>query len=533
MATNNMHNLTTLIKRLEAATSRLEDMAASSIELPTINGAPTTPAPTGPLPAPPPPKAAEPKPVVATLPESVEDFDTFIAGPVRKFVNLSEELGGAVAEQASGVSRAFAAQRKFILITTKAKKPKMTDPIFMQLLKPLQDSITSVSDIRDANRGTPAFNQLSAVSESIGVLAWVTVEPKPHKHVEESMGSAQYWGNRVLNEHKESGPKQVEWIQSYYNVFKELTEYVKQTFPIGIQWNIDGVPAEQAMKLVESNQSSPPPQPQPATGGAPPPPPPPGPPPPPIKFDNAPPPPPPSGAGAGAGLEAVFNELNKGSDVTKGLRKVNADQMTHKNPSLRAGATVPQRSDSASSVSSNRGKSPAPGKKPKPESMRTKKPPVKKLDGNKWIIENFENESAPITIEASIAHSILISRCSKTTIIVQGKANAISIDNSPRLSLVIDSLVSSVDVIKSANFALQVMGTLPTILLDSVDGAQIYLGKESMQTEVFSSKSSGINLNIIEGNEDEDYKEVPLPEQLRSYITAEGKIVSEIVEHAG
>ncbi len=68
--------------------------------------------------------------------------------------------------------------------------------------------------------------------------------------------------------------------------------------------------------------------------------------------------------------------------------------------------------------------------------------------------------------------------------------------------------------------------------MDSVDGAQIYLGKESMQTEVFSSKCSGINLNIIQG-EDEDYKEVPLPEQLRTIITEDGKVVSEIVEHAG
>jgi adenylyl cyclase-associated protein len=117
---------------------------------------------------------------------------------------------------------------------------------------------------------------------------------------------------------------------------------------------------------------------------------------------------------------------------------------------------------------------------------------------------------------------------------IKGKANAISIDNSPRLSLVIESLVSAVDVIKSANFALQVTGTLPTLLLDSVDGAQVYLGKESLTTEVFSSKCSGINLNLFEGTEDDgEYKEVPLPEQLRSYIDKDGKVVSEIVEHAG
>ncbi|KUJ17089.1 uncharacterized protein LY89DRAFT_669512 [Mollisia scopiformis] len=519
-------DLTAIINRLEAATSRLEDMAASAID---ISGAPA-PAPTGPLPPPPVTARAapeQPKPVQEALPESVEDFDAFITGPVKKYVNLSDELGGLVAEQASAVLRAFAEQRKFILITTKAKKPDMNGPAFMQLLKPFNQLISTVTELREGNRGSPVFNQLSAVSESISVLAWVTADSKPHKVVEESLGSAQYWGNRVLKEYKEKDPKQVEWIQAYYQVFKELIEYVKQTFPSGMAWNPKGVTAEEAMKAVEQNQPSPPaPHPK-AVAGAPPPPPPPGPPPPPMMIDDKPAP----VADAG-GLGAVFSELNKGSDVTKGLRKVTADQMTHKNPSLRAGATVPTRSDSASSISSNRGKSPAPGKKPKPESMRTKKPPVKKLDGNKWLIENYDNETQPVEIEASISHSILISRCNKTTIIIKGKANAISIDNSPRLSLLVESLVSSIDVIKSSNFALQILGVVPTILMDSVDGAQVYLSKDSLNTEVFSSKCSSINLLLPEGD-DGDYKEEALPEQIRTFISKDGKAVSEIVEHAG
>lgn len=73
----------------------------------------------------------------------------------------------------------------------------------MELLKPLQEAITSVNDIRDANRGKPFFNHLSAVSESISVLGWVTYEPKPHKFVESCLESAQFWGNRVLKEFKE------------------------------------------------------------------------------------------------------------------------------------------------------------------------------------------------------------------------------------------------------------------------------------------------------------------------------------------
>ncbi|KAI0997800.1 Adenylyl cyclase-associated protein [Podosphaera aphanis] len=529
--TNNMHNLTTLIKRLEAATSRLEDIASVTIPMPKVNSV-TAPAPTGPLPAPPKRVSSSPGPPPESFPESVEEFNAFISGPVQKFVNESEELGGPIAEQARSLLKAFLGQRRLIFITTKAKKPDISSANFMQLLKPLQESITAVSEIRDSNRGSTIFNHLSAVSESIGVLAWITDDTKPQRHVEEFLGSAQYWGNRVLKEYKDKDPKHVMWIQSYYNVFKELGEYVKQIFPTGILWNPMGSTVEEAIEAVEKCTFLDAPHTATSKSSAPPPPPPPGPPPPPIKFDdqsnNAP-------SGNAGGLGAVFVELNKGAEVTKGLKKVTADQMTHKNPSLRGGATVLGRSDSNTSVSSvGRSKSPLPGKKPKPENMRTKKPPVKKLDGNKWIIENFENEPQPIKIDALISHSIIISRCSKTTIIVQGKANAISVDNSPRLSLIIDSLVSSVDVIKSSSFAIQVLGSLPTILMDSVDGAQIYLGKDSLATEIFSSKSTGINLNILDSSkEEEDYKEVPVPEQIRTWIDEKGNVKSEIVEHSG
>ena len=112
------------------------------------------------------------------------------------------------------------------------------------------------------------------------------------------------------------------------------------------------------------------------------------------------------------------------------------------------------------------------------------------------------------------------------------KANAISIDSSSQISLVIDSLVSSVDVIKTPRFEMQVLGTLPTIMLDQVDGASIYLSRESLETEVFTSKCSAVNINVPGRTEEDDYKECPLPEQIKSVIR-NGAVVNEIVEHAG
>lgn len=171
----------------------------------------------------------------------------------------------------------------------------------------------------------------------------------------------------------------MEWVRAYYKVWKDLIEYVQQNFPQGLLWNPKGLEASEAAKIADAQDGTPaaphPSAPAPAAGGPPPPPPPPPGPPPKLELPN-----PSKASPAAGGLGAVFSELNKGSAVTQGLKHVSANEMTHKNPSLRAGAVVPE------GATISRAKSPAPGKKPKPESMRTKKPPVKTLEGNKWLI---------------------------------------------------------------------------------------------------------------------------------------------------
>jgi adenylyl cyclase-associated protein len=87
-------------------------------------------------------------------------------------------------------------------------------------------------------------------------------------------------------------------------------------------------------------------------------------------------------------------------------------------------------------------------------------------------------------------------------------------------------------VIKCPSFAVQILEKVPTILLDQVDSAQIYLSKDSLDTEIFTSKCSSININLPPEQEDDDYKEEPIPEQFRSFVKG-GKLVTEIVEHSG
>lgn len=101
--------------------------------------------------------------------------------------------------------RGFQEQRKFLLITTRAAKPDL--PVYQNLLKPINEALMAVGEIKDSNRPDPMYTQLSAVADGIMMLAWVTVDSRPYKHVDECLGSAQFFGNRVLKEQKDKHDK--------------------------------------------------------------------------------------------------------------------------------------------------------------------------------------------------------------------------------------------------------------------------------------------------------------------------------------
>lgn len=518
--------LTLLVRRLEAATSRLEDIAASASDTPQSGTGPDsskTPSINGdhglsrsvPLAASQPGEATK-----EPLPPTVEAFDTLLGDELAAFSDVSEKLGDPITKQSNLFCDAFRAQRQVLLVATKAKAPEDTDSIWQELLSDLIKHVQSIQSIRDEQRKSPAENHLAMIADGSGILSWVQVKPGADKYVEEVLGGARMYGNRIMTAHKGKDTADPDWVKAFVNLCGALIAYIKEHHARGLQWNASGVTVEEALKEVRSGPTS--------KGSAVVPPPPP--PPPPPSFDTPPAPPQPAlRSPPGGDMSSVFADLNRGESVTSGLKKVDKSQMTHKNPSLRSQDAAPtlDRSDSSSS---GRGKSPQPPRKP--ESMRQKKPSKKELEGNKWTIENFENEQTPIELEATRNQSILVSKCKGVTIKVNGKANAISLDGCSKTDMLIESLVSSVDVINSSSFRLQVMGSLPAVQLDKVDGAIIFLSKESLHTEVYTSKCSSINITLPPAGDEDDSTECPVPEQIKSTVV-DGKLVNEIVKQEG
>ena len=216
---------------------------------------------------------------------------------------------------------------------------------------------------------------------------------------------------------------------------------------------------------------------------------------------------------AGSDMNSVFADLNKGSAVTSGLRKVDKSQMTHKNPALRD--TAPVRAAAGTTIK-------------KADTTAAKRPPKLELEGTKWVVENYENESSLVLNDVKLNHTVYVYGCKNTNIQIKGKFNAITLDNCKKTGLVLDTLVSSVEIVKCQSFALQVMDQCPTIMCDSCDSGQIYLSSTGLACELLTSKCSSINVNIP--TDDGAYKEEAVPEMLK-HVVVDGKLATTLVEY--
>lgn len=391
---------------------------------------------------------------------------------------------------------------------------KPTGAALPGLLKPQADAIGAIMEAKDklgrTKEGRDWAEAFSVLAEGAGAWGWVQVEPAPAPYVGEMKNASQFWVDRVIKRHKDAKPDAVAWARSFTGLIDALQKYVKQWHTTGVAWNPQG-PVPPA--TVPSATAPP------AAAAAPPPPP-----PPPAAAA-------PSSGGGGGGTAALLADLNKGGAITSGLRKVDSSMQTHKNPELRAGGTVP---DTAQKTSPQRASPPPIKAKPSAFTKQpTKKPPKLELeDGNKWIVEYQEDNRQIEITDTALHHTVHIFGCKNSVIRVHGKINAVTMLNCKKTSLIVDAAVSSLSITSSPSFEVQITGLVPTIQIDTTDSGQVYLSKECLDTvEIITSKTSALNISIPTSDEG-DYKETPVPEQMRSKVV-NGKLVTEIVEHAG
>lgn len=357
---------------------------------------------------------------------SIAEFEQIVDTNFSEYLQLSNVIGGQVAEQAAIVKRAIDEERKLLNLADQCRKP--TDAQIQKLIQPLAGHIEQVQQLREKNRTSALFNHLSTISESVPALGWVVVAPTPGPYVKEMRDSGQFYGNKVLVAYKGKDANHVNWVNAWIEFLTSLHTYIRQLHTTGLVWNAKGCDPNQCISSAGCQTAS-------NAGGAPPPPPPP---PMPALSTAAP-------ADTTEIRSALMKDLNIGTDITKGLRRVTADQQTHKNPELRSQPGLVQKTTGA-------GQSQQPTKTLKDITH----PPKLCLEGRKWLVE-YQVDQKDLTIQVNeMSESIHMYKCKNTLLIIKGKANSLILDSCVKTSVVFDDIVSSVEFVNCQDVKAQV-----------------------------------------------------------------------------
>uniref|UniRef100_A0A915C4V9 C-CAP/cofactor C-like domain-containing protein n=2 Tax=Parascaris univalens TaxID=6257 RepID=A0A915C4V9_PARUN len=427
------------------------------------------------------------------LPPCVRQYDDTVEEPLQRFLRLSCDIGGDVKMMGEKVSSAFTQQRNFIWNAAGQKEPSATE--LTEKLSTLVKLLEEIGALKESKRNTPQFNHLSAVSEGIQALGWLTVKPTPAPFVKDMNDASMFYVNRVRNEHKNGDKIHLEWTKSWVDLLNSLQTYVRQVHTTGLVWNSNpGACAAVSAARGSSPQSAS----APSAGAAPPPPPPPPVLPPDLLST--------SGKSSSADRAALFAEINKGEDITKGLRKVTADMQTHKNPALRA------QGQASGDITKCESKT-TPSTAKKDEVVKPAKTWLE--NGKQWNVEYHKNNQNIIVEITDMKQTVYVFKCEGSVIQVKGKVNSITLDSCKKTSIVFDSLLSQVEVINCQGVQIQTLGAMPTLSIQKTDGCQVYLSKEAMGAEIVTSKSSEMNV-LVPTDISGDFMEFPVPEQFKT-----------------
>jgi len=153
-----------------------------------------------------------------------------------------------------------------------------------------------------------------------------------------------------------------------------------------------------------------------------------------------------------------------------------------------------------------------------------------RLENKKRFVENLDGKTDIVIDQVEIKHSIYIYKCKNCLVTVKGKVSSVALDSCTKTGVIFDTAVVSLEMVNCKGTKAQVNVSVPSITVDNTSGATIFLAKDAQGAEVYTSKSTEVNLNVAK--EDGDFQETPIPSQFVTKFT-NGKWHTAAVEHVG
>jgi len=224
---------------------------------------------------------------------------------------------------------------------------------------------------------------------------------------------------------------------------------------------------------------------------------------------------------AAAPVNPLFAALNKGGDITKGLKKVTRD-MTNKDKKISGKIEEKEAPKKAAAPAKK-----AAAKKVKPPSMSKK--------GFRLWVENYTSGVEEIT-DVGLKNEVYLCNCSNAGFKISAKVKCVTIDSCKKVQIEIGDVLTGVDMINSRGCTLYLKQQVPTLNIDKCEAPRVVMFQECLdqQPQVITSMTSDMNISLPGATADDDFKDVPIPYQYITTVDPKTREVTTVaMQHSG
>jgi len=154
-----------------------------------------------------------------------------------------------------------------------------------------------------------------------------------------------------------------------------------------------------------------------------------------------------------------------------------------------------------------------------------------KTERDRVFVENYGKDTKdPVVVKPELKETVYIGNCTGGSFKVETKCKGVTINKCDNITIQLPPVVGNTEVMNCKKTHLHFTSTCPIIQVDGSERVSIHLSKDGVdqKTRIYTAKSSSVNVYIPGAKEDDDEIEVPVPEQIVSYIE-KTKLHSEVV----
>jgi adenylyl cyclase-associated protein len=153
--------------------------------------------------------------------------------------------------------------------------------------------------------------------------------------------------------------------------------------------------------------------------------------------------------------------------------------------------------------------------------------------GDLQVQVEYFTEGEPSFEEAKLKNEDIVNifACKNTNITIPTKVKAVSILNTERCVISPNDIIGTLELNGVKKSKIYLEGAVKTITCDKCDGLEIYLNKESLDLQLITSLSTGINLEYPDPNDEGGFIEHAVPEQIKVQFNDERKLQHQVYVH--